>query len=144
MYNSIFSSSVENGKDFDPLSKSDRCLSFNINWCHLRVVYVSCDPIFMYPKKWGKRMLQIWNMNFFFTNEMEAKPPTHHKKGITSRNKVWTFDPVPLKLEEAFYLMSKGVSPTQTSRILDMVSRTLRAWNKYALMHTIYIVTLHN
>ena len=33
--------------------------------------------------------------NIFFTNEMEAKPPTHHKKGITSRKKVWTFDPVP-------------------------------------------------
>ena len=26
--------------------------------------------------------------NIFFTNEMEAKPPTHHKKGITSRKSV--------------------------------------------------------
>ena len=26
--------------------------------------------------------------NIFFTNKMEAKPPTHHKKGITSRKKV--------------------------------------------------------
>ena len=26
----------------------------------------------------------------FFTNEMEAKPPTHHKKGITSRKSVLT------------------------------------------------------
>ena len=40
-------------------------------------------------------MLQIWRNVFFFTNEMEAKPPTHHKKAITSRKKVWTFDPVP-------------------------------------------------
>ena len=32
--------------------------------------------------------------NILFTNEMEAKPPTHHKKGITSGKKVWTFDPV--------------------------------------------------
>ena len=42
MYNSIFSSSVENGKEFHPLSKSD-AFHFGINWCPA-VLYMSCDP----------------------------------------------------------------------------------------------------
>ena len=39
MYNSISSSSVENGKEFHPLSKSDAFHSVYIG-----VLYLSCDP----------------------------------------------------------------------------------------------------
>ena len=42
-------------------------------------------------------MLQIWRKLFFFKNEMEAKPPTHHKKGFTSIKKSVNLWPGPSK-----------------------------------------------